>query len=624
MQDMIFAGGEGESPRRYAEVEVVLSSDQPATAPAGAEQPAGFSEIAIRRRLDRNGEGEYRLNGARCRLVDVIETLADANLGREMHSVISQGRVDEIVHSQAARPPLAGRGGRRPGQAPQAAPARPAEARAHPGEPRSGPRRGARGAQPTAAAEAPGAGRRHPRSPRARGRRSCAPDFWPRSSAPTASELERRRAASRPGHASARQAVEAELAEVNRRRSEIEERLAERDRERTTVWGRLTALRAAHERLSVRAEALASRRARAGGGGRAASAQRWARSPTRPASTMRADERRPGGRGARARSGSALGEATEALERARAAGADRGRAAEVGPGARGRRARGRRRPARRGAARRAPPGLARGSDRAPRPGSRDASTRCSTRPPRRATPSGSAPARWRPRCSSGGDEDDVPSQLRACSRDEAELQAKLLACGDSVTEAEVRAAQLRDRRDEARRRARADRRAARPGARAGRRSRWAPRSARRSSASSSASPAAARRSGRSTRSPSASTRRPSSTSSELEEQREDLESALAELDGPDPRHRPQDPRPPSRRRFEATQRNFEELIEHLFPGGRGRLRLVKESGPAARARRRRAEGEDAEGGHPEADAATGQRSIRRAVIPSTRRVLRSR
>src|SRR5581483_9632052 len=92
MQDMIFAGGEGESPRRYAEVEVVLDNADG----AGGD----FSEISIRRRLDRNGEGEYRLNGARCRLVDVIEALADANLGREMHSVISQGRVEEIVHSR--------------------------------------------------------------------------------------------------------------------------------------------------------------------------------------------------------------------------------------------------------------------------------------------------------------------------------------------------------------------------------------------------------------------------------------------------------------------------------------------------------------------------------------------
>jgi len=111
MQDMIFAGGDGESPRRHAEVEVVLASDDDfqemsdassASRPgaSGADEGLGFSEISIRRRLDRNGDGEYRLNGARCRLVDVIEVLADANLGNEMHSVISQGRVEEIVHSR--------------------------------------------------------------------------------------------------------------------------------------------------------------------------------------------------------------------------------------------------------------------------------------------------------------------------------------------------------------------------------------------------------------------------------------------------------------------------------------------------------------------------------------------
>src|SRR5437773_5773043 len=91
MRDMIFAGGGARGPSRYADVEVVLDN-------ADAEE--GFSELSIRRRLDRNGEGGYWLNGGRCRLVDVIETLADANLGREMHSVISQGRVEEIVHSR--------------------------------------------------------------------------------------------------------------------------------------------------------------------------------------------------------------------------------------------------------------------------------------------------------------------------------------------------------------------------------------------------------------------------------------------------------------------------------------------------------------------------------------------
>ena len=63
---------------------------------------ADFSEISISRHIDRSGEGVYRLNGARCRLVDVLEVLSDTGLGKEMHSVISQGRVESIVHSKPA------------------------------------------------------------------------------------------------------------------------------------------------------------------------------------------------------------------------------------------------------------------------------------------------------------------------------------------------------------------------------------------------------------------------------------------------------------------------------------------------------------------------------------------
>jgi chromosome segregation protein len=93
MQDVIFAGGRGVQPRAKAEVEIVLDNSDGAV-----EVP--MSEISIVRRLDRNGEGGYWLNGARCRLTDVIETLSDTGLGKETHSVISQGRVDAIVTSK--------------------------------------------------------------------------------------------------------------------------------------------------------------------------------------------------------------------------------------------------------------------------------------------------------------------------------------------------------------------------------------------------------------------------------------------------------------------------------------------------------------------------------------------
>ena len=93
MQDVIFAGAHGVQARAEAEVEVVLDNGDGAV-----DLP--LSELSIVRRLNRAGEGEYRINGARCRLADVIELLSDTGLGKEMHSVVSQGRVAEIVTSK--------------------------------------------------------------------------------------------------------------------------------------------------------------------------------------------------------------------------------------------------------------------------------------------------------------------------------------------------------------------------------------------------------------------------------------------------------------------------------------------------------------------------------------------
>ncbi len=93
MKDVIFAGGHGIKGSSAAEVEVVIDN-------AAGQLASDFSEISIVRKLGRDGEGEYRLNGARCRLVDVLEVLSDSGLGKEMHSVVSQGRVESIVLSR--------------------------------------------------------------------------------------------------------------------------------------------------------------------------------------------------------------------------------------------------------------------------------------------------------------------------------------------------------------------------------------------------------------------------------------------------------------------------------------------------------------------------------------------
>jgi len=93
MQDVIFGGAPGRQAASQAEVELVLDDSEGSLA-------LGISEVSIVRRLDRTGEGEYRLAGARCRLVDIVELLSDTGLGKEMHSVISQGRVESLVTSK--------------------------------------------------------------------------------------------------------------------------------------------------------------------------------------------------------------------------------------------------------------------------------------------------------------------------------------------------------------------------------------------------------------------------------------------------------------------------------------------------------------------------------------------
>src|SRR5688500_1648376 len=93
MKDVIFAGGHGVQGSKSAEVEVVIDNGD-------GRLSTDFSDISIVRRLNRDGDGEYRLNGARCRLVDVIEVLSDSGLGKEMHSVVSQGKVEQIVLSR--------------------------------------------------------------------------------------------------------------------------------------------------------------------------------------------------------------------------------------------------------------------------------------------------------------------------------------------------------------------------------------------------------------------------------------------------------------------------------------------------------------------------------------------
>jgi chromosome segregation ATPase len=93
--DVLFAGGPGRAAAGHAEVELLFDNED-------GDGPLEFSELSIARRLHRGGEGEYLVNRARVRRTDVVELLAEVGLGTELHSVIGQGRVEQILGSKPA------------------------------------------------------------------------------------------------------------------------------------------------------------------------------------------------------------------------------------------------------------------------------------------------------------------------------------------------------------------------------------------------------------------------------------------------------------------------------------------------------------------------------------------
>lgn len=90
MTDVIFNGTQQRKPMNYCEVTLTFDN-------ADGELPTEYTEVAVARRVFRSGESEYILNGAACRLKDIVDLFRDTGLGREGYSIVGQGRMDEIL-----------------------------------------------------------------------------------------------------------------------------------------------------------------------------------------------------------------------------------------------------------------------------------------------------------------------------------------------------------------------------------------------------------------------------------------------------------------------------------------------------------------------------------------------
>src|SRR5215210_5928301 len=544
MQDVISAGGKGIGQRRQAEVEVVIDNSDGRAA-------SEFSEIAIERRLDRGGDGAYRLNGARCRLVDVVEVLSDTNLGREMHSVISQGRVESIIHSKPRERRLL------------------IEEAAGLGKHRKRRRR----AELKLAATRDNLDRaldveREARSRlRPLKRQAQAAELGERIELEelglrgqlVAEELrfgqDRLAAAERTAAAAraAREKVEAELEEVSAKRRAAEEKFAARDRERTRAWGFLTALRGRQERLAVRASHLSDRAIELEGPLQALRAELGPLTLD-----FGADASEPSARARRLEEElseieSGLAAASDDLARVRADGSEAGRAAALGA-------------------------VRAGADRASRHARPAEGLLGEVRAAAAAVEATGAAVRARVEAAEGrvvggeGEGDALAEEMRACSQREYELQAQMKTASDELTKFEVEAAHLGDRRAEAARELAeigeklgeviaAAERPLEEGEREeiGRR---LERLERRRAQIGPVNPLAERE-----------YEDAREHVAELEGQRADVERSMSELESLI-RDIDREIERAFEHTFEATARNFEEMVEHLFPGGRGRLRRV--------------------------------------------------
>ncbi|WP_031468888.1 chromosome segregation protein SMC [Sciscionella sediminilitoris] len=93
MEDVIFAGTAGKAPLGRAEVTLTINNNDGAL-------PIDYTEVSVTRRMFRDGASEYEINGNSCRLMDVQELLSDSGIGREMHVIVGQGQLSQILESK--------------------------------------------------------------------------------------------------------------------------------------------------------------------------------------------------------------------------------------------------------------------------------------------------------------------------------------------------------------------------------------------------------------------------------------------------------------------------------------------------------------------------------------------
>ncbi|MGH3443370.1 MAG: AAA family ATPase, partial [Nitriliruptorales bacterium] len=103
LADVIFAGSPSRNAVGSALVEITIDNSHGQLGLDGlgaAGSAKGFSEVTLSREILTTGESVYAINGEECRLLDIQELLSDTGLGRELHTIVGQGHLDDSLQAK--------------------------------------------------------------------------------------------------------------------------------------------------------------------------------------------------------------------------------------------------------------------------------------------------------------------------------------------------------------------------------------------------------------------------------------------------------------------------------------------------------------------------------------------
>ncbi len=96
MTDVIFNGSNSRKPIGQASIELVFDNSDGSL----KGEYAGFSEISIRRKVTRDSQNIYYLNGSKCRRRDIVDIFLGTGLGPRSYSIIEQGMISRLIESK--------------------------------------------------------------------------------------------------------------------------------------------------------------------------------------------------------------------------------------------------------------------------------------------------------------------------------------------------------------------------------------------------------------------------------------------------------------------------------------------------------------------------------------------